>query len=104
MDHLYHNAELDAISTAFDALVDYTHYHFTEEEKLLTLYDYPGTDAQHKSHEYLIQQVIEYKHQTLSGEIPNRAEFLDCMERWLVRHVLDEDRKYGTFLNAKGVY
>jgi hemerythrin len=104
MDHLYHNAEPDAISKAFDALVDYTHYHFSEEEKLLELYNYPATHHQHQSHERLIQQVIEYKQQILSGYVPNRAEFLGFMERWLVRHVLDEDRKYGTFLNAKGVY
>lgn len=104
MDHLYHNAEDASVAKAFDALVDYTNYHFAEEEKLLTLYNYPATETQHRIHQQLINQVIDYKEQILNGNVPNRAEFLNFIERWLVRHVLDEDRKYGIFLNAKGVY
>ena len=104
MEHLYNHAEHQAVENAFDALVDYTHYHFAEEEKLLALYNYPATQTQHRIHEQLIKQVVEYKNEILSGNIPNRAEFLNFISRWLMRHVLDEDRKYGAFLNAKGVY
>lgn len=104
MDHLYNNATFDSISKAFDALVDYAHYHFCEEEKLLALYSYPTIETEHKSHKQLMTQLIEYKTRVLSGDVPDRAEFLHFIERWLVRHVLDEDSKYGVFLNAKGVY
>jgi hemerythrin len=104
MEHLYNNSERESLANAFDALVDYTRYHFAAEEKLLALYNYPGTDAQNKSHTELIRQVIEYKERVLGGDVPKRADFLNFIESWLVRHVLDEDRKYGIFLNAKGVY
>ena len=40
----------------------------------------------------------------LGGDVPDRAGFLHFFESWLVHHILNEDRKYGEFLNAKGVY
>ncbi|MDD2865153.1 MAG: bacteriohemerythrin [Methylococcales bacterium] len=104
MEHLYNNAAMVDISKAFDALIDYTYYHFAEEEKLLELYKYPALDSQHDSHKHLVVQIIEYKKQILSGYVPNKAEFLSFIHGWLVKHVLDDDRKYGAFLNAKGVY
>jgi hemerythrin len=104
MEHLYNNSEPESIANAFDALVDYTRYHFDTEEKLLALYSYPDTERQSQKHLEMIRQVIEYKERVLGGNAPNKADFLNFIENWLVRHVLDEDRKYGEFLNAKGVY
>jgi hemerythrin len=104
MEHLYNNAPMDDISKAFDALIEYTHYHFAEEEKLLELYQYPQLKNQHQSHELLVAQVIEYKAQILNGYVPNQAEFLGFIQSWIVRHVFDDDRQYGAFLNTKGVY
>jgi hypothetical protein len=40
----------------------------------------------------------------LGGELPDKADFARFFESWLVRHILDEDRRYGAFLNARGVY
>jgi hemerythrin len=104
MEHLYNHAESESISKAFDALLDYTHYHFEEEERLMMLYNYPATSTHRENHDKLAKQVIEYKNKILGGDVPNRADFLDFIEHWLMRHVLDEDRKYGAFLNAKGIY
>ena len=104
MEHLHNNAGREAVSNAFDALVDYTRYHFAAEEKLMVLYSYPGIDGHSKKHGELISQVIEYKDQVLGGNMPDTDGFQSFMEHWLVRHILDEDRKYGAFLNNKGVY
>jgi hemerythrin len=104
MEHLYNYATLPETAKAFDALIEYTVYHFDEEEKLLELYHYPQLENQHKSHELLVKQVVEYKEQILKGYVPNKAEFLDFIQGWIVRHVLDDDRQYGAFLNTKGVY
>ncbi len=104
MEHLHNGSEREAISNAFDALVDYTRYHFAAEEKLMVLYSYSGADGHSKRHSELIRQVIEYKERVLGGDLSAKAGFPNFMEHWLVRHVLDEDRKYGAFLNDKGVY
>jgi len=100
----YRKADRDALLKAFDALVDYTHYHFAAEEKLMVLYDYPGAEGHCKKHGKLTLQVSEYRERVLADEGPDKASFLNFFESWMVRHMLDEDRKYGAFLNAKGVY
>jgi hemerythrin len=97
-------ADRDALAKAFDALVDYTRYHFAAEEKLMLLYDYPGSAGHVKKHEMLTLQVAEYRGRVLAGDVPDKASFLHFFETWMIRHILDEDRKYGAFLNEKGVY
>lgn len=104
MEHLYNNSSIEDTSKVFDALIDYTHYHFAEEEKLLALYKYPALDVQHNNHKQLVMQIMEYQEHILNGYVPNKAEFLSFIQGWLVRHVLIDDRKYGAFLNTKGVY
>lgn len=94
----------ESLAKALGALVEYTHYHFAAEEKLMELYSYPETDGHILKHSDLMNQVVEYKDQLLGGALPDKPSFMNFMERWLVRHVLEEDRKYGAFLNEKEVY
>lgn len=104
IEHLHGNTNHDSLIKAFDAMVDFAQHHFAAEEKLLALYDYPGTEDHRKKHGDLIRQVNAYKERLRNGDVPDRASFLRFFESWLLRHVLDDDRKYGVFLNAKGVY
>jgi hemerythrin len=104
IEHVHEGAGRDSLDKAFRALVDYTHYHFAAEEKLMALYDYPETEGHKKGHHHLILQVVEYQERILGGEVPEKASFLHFFESWLVRHILDDDRKYGAFLNSRGVY
>ncbi len=104
IEHLHGKPNHDSLIKAFDAMVDFAQYHFAAEEKLLALYDYPDTEDHCKKHGDLIRQVNEYQERLRGGDVPDRASFLRFFESWLLRHVLDDDRKYGVFLNAKGVY
>ncbi len=104
MEQLYGEVDRDSLARALDALVDYTHFHFDAEEKLMALYDYPGASDHCNDHRNMVLQIAEYRQQVLGGDLPTRASFLQFIESWLVDHMLDEDRKYGAFLNAKGVY
>lgn len=104
IEHLHAEADRNSLIRAFDALVDYTHYHFSAEEKLMALYDYPGAEAHIKKHRNLILQVAEYRREMLGSNASNNASFTHFFESWMVHHILEEDRKYGVFLNAKGVY
>ncbi len=93
-----------ALSGALEALVDYTGYHFAAEEKLMRLYGYEEAESHAKKHGQLMTQVSEYRERVLGGAVPDQAGFMKFMEDWIVRHVLDEDRKYSAFLNDKGLY
>jgi len=103
-EHLHNSSERESLSSAFDALVDYTRYHFEAEERLMVLCSYPHADEHSKRHEELIQQVVEYKEQALGGDLPGKVSFLKFMDRWMIRHILTDDRQYGEFLNDHGVY
>ena len=103
-EHLQGEDDRESLATALDSLVEYTRYHFATEEKLMTLYDYPGAGSHCREHRDLMHQVAEYRERVLQGGVPDKAGFLHFFENWMVRHILNEDRKYGAFLNAKGVY
>ena len=70
----------------------------------MALYGYPGAEDHGKKHGDLILQAAEYRQGVLGGDAPGKAGFLHFFESWLVHHVLGEDREYGAFLNARGVY
>ncbi len=89
---------------ACSALVDYTHYHFAAEEKLMGLYRYSGMDGHAKHHRKLAQEVLDYVERIQAGDVPDKAAFLHFFDSWLVQHILNEDCKYGAFLNEQGVY
>ncbi|MFA7269776.1 MAG: bacteriohemerythrin [Sterolibacterium sp.] len=97
-------ADQRALTSVFDALVDYTQYHFAIEEKLMVSYGYSGYAEHRRKHGELARQVREYRDQVLSGGVPDKAGFLHFFEAWLIRHILDEDHKYGAYLNSMGVY
>jgi len=102
--HLENSLKRESLTSSLDSLVEYTHYHFVAEEKLMELYSYPEMDLHAKKHKELTKQVIEYTEHVLSGYLPDKASYMNFMEHWIVRHILEEDRKYGEFLNARGVY
>ncbi len=104
MEHLQGEADRDSLASALDALVEYAQYHFATEEKLMGLYDYPGAPVHCREHRQLFLQVTEYRERVRAGETTDKAGFLHFFKSWMVRHILNEDRKYGAFLNAKGVY
>ena len=104
MEHLRQAFDRESLVKAYDALVDYTHYHFSAEEKLMELYGYPCTETHRKKHSDLFTQVAEYKERMLGGDTPDKTAFQLFFEAWLLHHIFNEDRKYGEFLNAKGVY
>jgi hemerythrin len=104
IEHLSDSADRSALHSAYAALVDYTRYHFDAEERLMALYGYPASDAHRKDHRKRTRQVREYLGRMQHGDVPDKATFLHFFESWLVQHILNEDRKYGAFLNAKGVY
>jgi len=62
--------------------------------------------ARHKSeHEKLVKQVIDlqakFQAQAMGGVLTMTV--MSFLKDWLVTHIQGEDKKYGVFLNAKGI-
>ena len=94
----------DEIVAALDFLVDYTTYHFAEEEALLSRYHYPFEEAHAQRHKALLDQVTELKSRMSMPKGINAQLVLEFLHGWIVNHILIEDRKYSAFLNEMGVF
>lgn len=104
LDAIEEGRGTEEVTRALDAMLAYTMFHFSEEEALLERYGYRYR-AKHKTrHKELLAQVEDLE-KRLSGPSPTSPqEVLDFLHGWIVNHILVEDRRYGSDLNAKGLY
>lgn len=84
-------------------LADYTVYHFSTEEKLFEKYAYPEYARHKKEHEDLTKQVLDIKTKFTAGQTVLTMEVMNFLKNWLNNHIMQVDKKYSAFLNAKGV-
>jgi len=84
-------------------LIKYTRAHFATEETLMQTHGYPGFLAQKSEHESLTKTVLDLQSRFLSNQVGLSIEVMDFLKDWLVKHILGSDKKYTSFLNAKGV-
>jgi hemerythrin len=85
-------------------LVDYTHYHFTAEEKYLEKETYPGLLNQQKMHKVFIAQIEQYQIDLNNKSLTIGVKMSQFLKDWLMTHIINEDKKYGQFMNAKGLH
>lgn len=84
-------------------LIDYTKIHFAFEETLLSRHGYPDLDAHRDAHAKLAAQVEAYAAAANGGAGPLGTELYFFLRTWLNGHILGSDRRYGPFLNQRGV-
>jgi len=95
------NSELGKL---LEKLVDYTVVHFQTEEELFDKYGFPET-AKHKAeHKVLAGQASKFLDDHKAGKTVVSADLMNFLKDWLKNHIIASDKKYGPFLNAKGVY
>lgn len=84
-------------------LIAYTQTHFAAEERLLKQYGYPDFEAHKKEHNALVMQVLDLQKQFQEGKPVLTQNIMTFLRDWLSRHIQGDDKKYGVFLNGKGV-
>lgn len=84
-------------------LAEYTRVHFTVEESLMRLLNYPEfVDHKHR-HEELIQQVVDLQHKLDAGKASISFELLHFLKVWLTKHISESDKRFGQFATSRGV-
>lgn len=95
--------KMTAIKT-LDFLMDYTEYHFTDEEKLQKEVGYDQLDAHHAKHEEFKQSVSELREMLEEEEGPSEA-FVNAVNKnitdWLVNHIQKWDKAIADFIKAQ---
>jgi hemerythrin len=92
------------LGDVLNSLVSYTDSHFADEVRLMEIHAYPDM-AEHKEiHESLLKQVLELLKRFKSGRAILTLDVMMFLKDWLVTHIQGDDKKFGVFLNSKGVH
>lgn len=93
----------DVLGGVLTRLVDYTRFHFAAEEKLMISHQYPGYLNQKSEHDNLTKKVMDIKARIDAGNMVVTVEVMAFLKDWLTKHIIGMDKKYSSFLNAKGI-
>ena len=85
------------------SLAAYTQAHFSDEERVMRLHNYPGYVAHKKAHDQLVSQVRNFRQEAETDKAVITLGLMMFLKNWLLEHIQREDAKYGPFLNAKGI-
>ena len=98
-------SDAEKLQQTLDYLVDYTVRHFNEEEELQTKYGYPDYikhKALHEEFKVSVGELVsEFKESGSSAELSRGVN--KVLVRWIVKHVIDEDKKIGVFIREASV-
>lgn len=84
-------------------LAEYTRVHFTVEESLMRLLNYPEFPDHKHRHEDLIAQVVDLQQKLDAGQASISFELLHFLKVWLTKHISESDRRFGQFALARGL-
>lgn len=104
---ILHHHGAEASGRIMDKLCEYTKIHFTVEESILRILDYPDYAEHKKHHEQLLAQVQELRTKMESGDHSISFQLLHFLKKWLTIHILEEDNAYTEHLikcGAKTTY
>lgn len=93
----------EKVREIFDLLEEYTLAHFAEEEKLMTLFNYPDQDNHVLQHKDLVEELAYLKKQWNRGVLRITPDTATYIQNWLNLHVEGPDQKLGKFLRSHGV-
>jgi hemerythrin len=90
-----------AVDTVLGDLLDYTRYHFAEEEKLLAASNYPDLEEHQGIHRAMVKEVLEMRQRYLDApaSVP-ASEALDFLSKWLMRHIIGKDLRYRPYVEG----
>jgi len=93
----------DKINEIIQELVQYTKYHFSEEEKLFEKYNYIEEKEHKAEHQRFVEEINTVVRQMNTDKGMLAIELMDFLKDWLTEHILDTDQKYITLFKEKGL-
>lgn len=82
-------------------VLEYTNYHFREEERLMTKMGYPELAKQKEMHNQITKKVTDFKKKVDSGQRIVSIELTKELRSWFNEHILVEDKKYAKLYLSK---
>jgi hemerythrin-like metal-binding protein len=86
-----------------EEVFDYTVFHFGDEEKKLKEYAFPGLKEQEDEHKIFLEKIRVFRKDLRIGDVLVSEKVDQFLLEWLLDHIIGKDKKYGVFLNSKGI-
>ena len=94
----------EVVGKIINELIDYTRYHFGEEEKMMEQINFSGIDSQKRAHKAFVDKMLEYQQEVNEGmAIFTVSKVARTGVEWLKEHILVMDNKYSEPANAAGM-
>lgn len=94
-------ASLTNITTdSLTEMYDYARNHFKFEEEYMGQLKYPLLIEHRRLHRDFEDQIYRYIREIKAGKIILNTILVKIIKNWLLEHVLNEDKKYGTFVGG----
>lgn len=90
------------IGTMLEYLIEYTHFHFSEEEKLMKEKNYSQLEEHIAKHDEFKKELADLEEDYREdGPTHRLAEFIDnLMVNWLLKHICKVDKEFAASLNG----
>jgi len=92
-----------AIGAQFDQLVDIVARHFASEETNFSTHGYEAKDSHKQEHDKLVKTCLDLQSKFRAGQTEITPETTTFVSDWLTQHIPVIDKRYGPFLNSKGL-
>lgn len=92
----------EVLQEVLAVLDQYTGYHFHHEERLMQEYGFPGLEDHRQVHQQLRERVAEIKRDSDSDPGRVAQELYKLLRRWLLDHIVEVDKQYGSYLESRG--
>ena len=97
-------AEDEGIIKIIGELLDYTHYHFREEEEMMEKIGYPDIFNHKREHERFIAQITAFHTDAKNGKaIFVAVKVANIGVDWLKKHILTIDAKYDKYIKNNNI-
>jgi NAD(P)H dehydrogenase (quinone) len=104
INQLYRNVDLEKdkqkIQAIIVGLIDYTQYHFADEEEILLAARYPAYDKQRQAHQEFTRRMIQYREMYFSKQTDLISEILTYLKVWWTSHIQIQDMAYAEYIKA----
>ena len=91
------------LESILNELIDYTVYHFGEEEKYFSQINYPQAEGHLEEHHKLIEKVMQFKTDFEAKKAGLSIELMRFLKEWLINHINGTDKQLGFMLNKAGI-
>jgi len=84
-------------------LVDYSLYHFSTEERYMSLHRYPGELTHKAEHKKFTANVVDFHQRFSDGTAAVSLELMVFLKGWLTDHIMGTDKQYSKHFNDHGL-